>query len=360
MAAGAARNGARTLLAERHGFLGRMGTAAGVTHFGLFANPMRRILTAALLAFVFAGGASAQDKWPSKPIRMVVPFPPGSSPDLVARMLNDRLGEALGQPVVVENRAGAGGMVGTGAVAKAAPDGYTIGLSIPGPLAVNTVLMQKMEYDPFKDLAPVSVVAASPNVLVVDPRLNVTSLKEFVAAARSQPGKLNYGSVGNGSASHLTMELLKQLTGIDIVHVPYPGSPQVNTAILNGQIAGGFVVPATAMPLVQAGRLKALGATTTTRSVVLPDMPTVAEQGYPGFHSTAWIAAVAPARTPEPIVRRLSGELVAIIRSDDVRQRLIAIYFQPVGTAPEALRILMREEADRWGKVIKAAGVKPG
>ena len=322
---------------------------------------MKRILTAALLALALAPpAATAQDKWPSRPIRLIVPFPPGSSPDLVARMLNDKLGQALGQPVVIENRSGAGGMVGTGAVAKAAPDGYTIGISIPGPLAVNTVLMQKMEYDPFRELAPITVVAASPNVLVVDPRLNVTNLKEFVAAAKAQPGKLNYGSVGNGSASHLTMELLKQLTGIDVVHVPYPGSPQVNTAILNGQIAGGFVVPATAMPLVQAGRLKALGATTTTRSVVLPDMPTVAEQGFPGFHSTAWIAAVAPARTPDPIVRRLSEELVAIIRSDDVRQRLIAIYFQPVGTAPEALRILMREEADRWGKVIKAAGVKPG
>jgi tripartite-type tricarboxylate transporter receptor subunit TctC len=328
---------------------------------------MTRILTAALLALAlaFAGSTAAQgtattSQWPAKPIRLIVPFPPGSSPDLVARMLNDRLGQALGQAVVVENRPGAGGTVGTGVVAKAAPDGYTIGVSIPGPLAVNTVLLPKMEYDPFKELAPVTVVAASPNVLVVDPKLNAATVKEFIAAAKAQPGKLNYGSVGNGSASHLTMELLKQLTGIEVVHVPYPGSPQVNTAILNGQIAGGFVVPATAMPLIQAGRLKALGATTTTRSVVLPDMPTVAEQGFPGFYSTAWIAAVAPAKTPDPIVRRLSEELVAIVRSDDVRQRLIAIYFQPVGTAPEALRILMREEADRWGKVIKAAGVKPG
>jgi tripartite-type tricarboxylate transporter receptor subunit TctC len=321
---------------------------------------MKQILAAALLALALPGAAAAQDRWPSKPIRMIVPFPPGSSPDLVARMLNDRLGQALGQPVIVENRAGAGGMVGTGAVAKAAPDGYTLGLSIPGPLAVNTVLLQKMEYDPFKELAPVTVVAASPNVLVVDPKLGVSDVKAFVALAKSQPGRLNYGSVGNGSASHLTMELLKQRAGIDLVHVPYPGSPQVNTAILNGQIAGGFVVPATAMPLVQAGRLKALGATTTTRSVVLPDMPTVAEQGFPGFQSTAWIAAVVPANTPDAIVRHLSEELVKIIRSDEVRQRLIAIYFQPVGTAPEALRILMREEADRWSKVIKAAGVKPG
>jgi len=325
------------------------------------ASPrMSRIVAAVAIACALVAPAAAQDRWPARPIRMIVPFPPGSSPDLVARMLNDKLGQALGQPVIVENRPGAGGMVGTGAVAKAAPDGYTMGLSIPGPLAVNTVLVQKMEYDPFRDLAPVGVVATSPNVLVVDPRLGVSDVTGFVALAKSQPGRLNYGSVGNGSASHLTMELLKQLAGIDLVHVPYPGSPQVNTAILNGQIAGGFVVPATAMPLVQGGRLKALGSTTTTRSVVLPDMPTIAEQGFPGFRSTAWLAAVVPAKTPEPVVRRLSEELVRVVRADDVRQRMIAIYFQPVGTAPEALRILMREEADRWGKVIKAAGVKPG
>jgi tripartite-type tricarboxylate transporter receptor subunit TctC len=321
---------------------------------------MRVLLRAALLAATLAGGAAAQGEWPARPIRMVVPFPPGSSPDLVARILNDKLAAAIGQPVVVENRPGAGGMVGTGAVAKAPPDGYTIGLSIPGPLAVNTVLMQKMEYDPFRELAPVAIVAASPNVLVVDPKLGVDDVKAFVALAKRRPGALNFGSIGNGSASHLTMELLKQSAGIDLVHVPYPGSPQVNAAILSGQIAGGFVVPATALPLVQAGRLKALGATTATRSVVLPDLPTIAEQGFPGFQSIAWIAAVAPAKTPEPIVRRLSEALVRIIRSDDVRGRLIAIHFQPIGTAPEALRLLMREEADRWGKVIKAAGVKPG
>jgi tripartite-type tricarboxylate transporter receptor subunit TctC len=318
-------------------------------------------LAAAGLAVLALGAASpAQDRWPSRPVRMIVPFPPGSSPDLVARMLADPLGAALGQPVVVENKPGAGGMVGTGQVAKAAPDGYTIGLSIPGPLAVNTVLMKSMEYNPFTELAPITVVAASPNVLVVDPKLGVNDVREFVKLARSQPGKLNYGSVGNGSASHLTMELLKQVAGLDLVHVPYPGSPQVNTAILNGQIAGGFVVPATAMPLVQAGRLKALGATTTSRSVVLPDTPTIAEQGFAGFESTAWIGAVAPARTPQPVVDRLSEELVRIIRSDDVRRRMIAIYFQPIGTVPEALRDLMRGEAARWGKVIKAAGVTPG
>ena len=287
---------------------------------------------------------------------MIVPFPAGSSPDLIARILSEKLSQSLGQPLVVENRPGAGGNLGTGQVAKAAPDGYTIGLSIPGPLAVNTVLYKKMEYDPFKDLAPVSLVAASPNLLVVDPKLGADSVKAFVALAKSQPGKLNYGSVGNGSASHLTMELFKETAGLDIVHVPYPGSPQVNTAILNGQIAAGFVVPATAMPLVQAGRLKALAVTTSVRSIVLPEYPTLAESGYPEIVSTAWVAVVAPAKTPAAIVERLSREIVAAVRGGEVREKMIRIYFQPIGTAPAGLANLMRSEVERWGKVIRKTG----
>ena len=313
---------------------------------------MRSIVCAFALAWTAAAGA----QWPSRPVHMIVPFPAGSSPDLVARILSEKLAPALGQPVVVENRPGAGGNLGTGLVAKAAPDGYTIGLSIPGPLAVNTVLYRKMEYDPFRDLAPVSLVAASPNVLVVDPKLGVDSVKEFVALAKTQPGKLNYGSVGNGSASHLTMELFKEAAGIDLVHVPYPGSPQVNTAILNGQIAAGFVVPATAMPLVQAGRLKALAVTTSVRSVVLPEYPTLAEGGFPEVVSTAWVAVVAPAKTPPPIVERLSREIVAIARAGDVREKLFRIYFQPIGTAPSGLAKLMRSEVERWGRVIRKTG----
>jgi len=320
---------------------------------------MRILLIAVTLAF--AASASAQPatdakSWPSRAIHMIVPFPAGSSPDLIARVLSEKLAPALGQPVVVENRPGAGGNLGTALVARAAPDGYTIGLSIPGPLAVNTVLYKKMEYDPFKDLAPVSLVGASPNVLVVDPKLNVDSVKELVALAKSQPGKLSYGSVGNGSASHLTMELFKEAAGIDLVHVPYPGSPQVNAAILSGQIAAGFVVPATAMPLVQAGRLKALAATTSVRSIVLPEYPTLAERGYPEVVSTAWQGIVAPAKTPRPIVERLSRELVAALRSEDVREKMIRLYFQPIGTAPEGLANLMRSEVERWGKVIRKTG----
>ena len=325
---------------------------------------MKRSIAALALALAASMGAFAQaapadaPAWPTKAIRMIVVFPPGSSPDLVARMLNDKLGAVLGQPVIVENRPGAGGNLGTALVAKAAPDGYTIGLSIGGPLAVNKVLYARLDYDPFKDLAPITLVAASPNVLVVDPKLGVSTVKEFTALVRSQPGKLNYGSIGNGSASHLTMELLKARAGVDIVHVPYPGSPQVNAAIASGQIAAGFVVPATAMPLVQAGRLKALAVTSSGRSLVLPELPTVAESGFPGFQSTAWIGMVAPAGTPPAILDRLSRELVRIIRSDEVKTRMLRIYFQAVGTAPEGLAHLMREEVERWGKVIKQTGAK--
>ena len=320
---------------------------------------MKRLPVAVAIGLLAAGAAilpAAAADWPSRPIHLIVPFPAGSSPDLIARILADKLAPALGQPVIVENRPGAGGNLGTGMVARAAPDGYTFGLSIPGPLAVNAVLYKKLDYDPFRDLAPVSLVAASPNLLVVDPKLNLDSVKDLVALAKSQPGKLNYGSVGNGSASHLTMELFKEAAGLDIVHVPYPGSPQVNTAILNAQISAGFVVPATAMPLVHAGRLKALAVTTSVRSIVLPEYPTLAELGYPQIVSTAWQGVVAPARTPKPIVDRLSRELVAILRGEDVREKMLRLYFQPIGTAPQGLANLMRSEVERWGKVIRKTG----
>lgn len=241
---------------------------------------MKEFLIALSLALASSLGVAAEI-WPARPVRIIVPFPPGSSPDLVARMLTDKLAQALGQPVIVENKPGAGGNLGTGLVAKAEPDGYTLGLSIPGPLAVNTVLYKKMDYDPFTELAPLTLVAVSPNVLIVNPGLGVNSVKEFIAYAKAQPGKLNYGSIGNGSASHLTMELLKMQTGVDIVHVPYPGSPQVITSILANQVQAGFVVPGTAMPLVQSDQVKAIAVTSSARSPVLPDLPTVAEGRLP-------------------------------------------------------------------------------
>jgi tripartite-type tricarboxylate transporter receptor subunit TctC len=315
---------------------------------------MRRLLAALALALPALGAHSQTTE--GRTLHMIVPFPAGSSPDLIGRILAEKLAPALRHPVIVENRPGAGGNVGTAAVARAVPDGYTVALSIQGPLAVNKVLFKSMTYDPFVDLAPVTLVATSPNLLVVDPKLGIGSVRELVALAKKQPGKLNYGSVGNGSASHLTMEMFKEAAGVDLVHVPYPGSPQVNAAIAAGDVAAAFVVPATAMPLVQSGRLKALAVSTERRSAALPDTPSVAEAGFPAVVATAWNAVVAPAGTPKPTIDRLSHELRAIIHSDEVREKLLRLYFEPAGSTPEALAALMRSELERWRGIIEKTG----
>jgi len=318
---------------------------------------MKQLLIALSMALASSVGVAAET-WPAKPVRIIVPFPPGSSPDLIARMLADKLAQALGQPVIVENKPGAGGNLGTGLVAKAEPDGYTLGLSIPGPLAVNTVLYKKMEYDPFKELAPITLVALSPNVLVVDPKLGVNTVKEFIDYVKARPGKLNYGSVGNGSASHLTMELLKMRSGMDIVHVPYPGSPQVNTAIVSGQIQAGFVVPATAMALVQAGRLEALAVTSSVRSVVVPELPTVAEAGFPGFESSAWIGMVAPAKTPKPIITRLNQEILRFLDKPEIKEQFLKSGVEMVGSSPEQFAEAIKSDIIKMGKLIKDIGLR--
>ncbi|WP_064572482.1 tripartite tricarboxylate transporter substrate binding protein [Cupriavidus gilardii] len=302
---------------------------------------------------------AADKDWPVRPIRMVVPFPPGSSPDLIARLVSEPLAQALGQPVIIENRPGAGGNIGTGQVARAAPDGYTLLFTINGPLVTAPTLSRHLPYDPVRQLAPVTLVATSPNVLVVDPRTGVRDLREFVALARARPGALNYGSVGNGSAAHLAMEQLKARAGISLEHIPYPGFPQIAAAMIAGQIQAAFMVPAIAMPQVNAGRLRVLAVTTSGRTSLLPSVPTVAESGYPGFEAISWQAVLAPAGTPAPIVDRLYRELVKIIGSDAVRAQMRAQYFMPAGTAPASLRQTMASEKARWDQVIRAAGVQP-
>ncbi|GIX23300.1 MAG: ABC transporter substrate-binding protein [Caldimonas sp.] len=320
----------------------------------------RRQLLKAAAAAALAGTFSARAAdWPARPIRMIVPFPAGTSPDLIARLISEPLGAALGQNIVIDNRPGAGGNIGTGLAAKAAPDGYTLLLTIQGPLVTAPMLNKSLPYDPVRDLAPVTLVATSPNVLVVDPRLGVETLDDFVRLARSRPGQLNYGSVGNGSASHLAMELFKTRAGIDLVHVPYQGFPAVINAILAGQVQAGFMVPGLAMGQVRAGKLKALGVTTLGRSSALPELPTVAEQGYPGFEAISWQAVLAPAGTPKPIIDRVAAELVRILKSDEVRTKILGQYFSAVGTAPQALAHLMRSERENWSRVIRAAGVQP-
>ena len=297
--------------------------------------------------------------WPNHPIKMLVPFPPGSSPDIIARLVSEPLGRALGQTIVVDNKPGAGGNVGTASVAKADPDGYTFLFTIQGPLVTAPLLSKHLNYDPVKELAPVTLVATSPNVLVVDPKLGANTLADFVRIAKERKGQLNYGSVGNGSAAHLAMELFKTRAGLDIVHVPYQGFPQVVNAILAGQVQAGFMVPGIAIGQIRAGKLKALGVTTLGRAAALPEMPSLVEQGYPGFEAISWQAVLAPAGTPRPIIDRVSTELIRIIKSDDVRAKILGQYFSAAGTAPEALAGLMKTERERWGKVIKAAGVEP-
>ncbi len=319
----------------------------------------RHFLNAAAATAAATTFPALAQAWPTRPIKLVVPFPPGSSPDIIARLIADPLAQSLGQPIVIDNRPGAGGNVGTGAVAKAAPDGYTFLFTIQGPLVTAPLLSKTLNYDPVKELAPVTLVATSPNLLVVDPKLGAETLADFVRLAKQRRGELNYGSVGNGSASHLAMELFKTRAGIDVVHVPYQGFPQVVNAMLAGQVQAGFMVPGIAMGQVRAGKLKALGVTTLGRTAALPEMPTLVEQGYAGFEAISWQAVLAPAKTPKAIVDRVASELVRIIKSADVRSKMLGQYFSAAGTAPEALANLMQSERERWAQVIKSAGVKP-
>lgn len=283
----------------------------------------------------------------------MVPFPGGSSPDLIARYVAEPLAQALGQPIVIDNKPGAGGNIGTGAVAKAAPDGHTLLFTIQGPLITAPLLAKALPYDPQRELRAVSFIASSPNVLVVPPSLGVETLAQFVALAKQRTGALNYGSIGNGSAAHLAMESFIARAGLKLVHVPYAGFPQVANAMLAGQIHAGFMVPAIAMPQVKAGKLKALAVTSAGRFGALAELPTVAESGYPGFEATSWQALLAPAGTPEAIVRRLADEVIRIVRGDAFRRQLLPLYFSAAGTSPEGLDSLMSDERKRWGSLIR-------
>ena len=314
----------------------------------------RRFLQTSIAGVATLTAPAFAQAWPNRPIKLVVPFPPGSSPDFIARLIAEPLAHALGQAVVVDNRPGAGGSIGTGAVARTEPDGYTLLFTIQGPLVTAPLLTKGLNYDPARDLAPITLVATSPNVLVVDPKLGANSLADFVRIAKQKKGQLNYGSVGIGSASHLAMELFKTRAGIDLLHVPYQGFPQIV-----GLHLAAFMVPGIAMGQVRAGKLQALGVTTLGRAGSLPELPSFVEQGYADFEAISWQAVLAPANTPKAIVDRVAGELIRIIKTDDVRGKMLGQYFSAAGTAPEALAGLMKTERERWAKVIKAAGVQP-
>jgi len=324
-------------------------------------SPSRRGALRAALAAGAAFGAPAVVRaqaadWPTRPVRLVVPYGPGSTPDVLARLVADRLAPALKQPVLVDNRPGAGGNLGTDAVAKAAPDGYTVGVSITGPLVNNTVLYRKLPYDPFTDLAPVTLAATQPNVLAVSSELGVSTVRELLELLRRNPGKYNYASVGAGTVAHLSMELIKAKTGTYIVHVPYNASPAAVMSILQGDTHMASLAPLAVIPQVKAGRLRALAVTTRERSGFVPDVPTFREAGIADIEATAWIGIVVPARTPAPIVERLNREIVAILKEPATAERLRAVYMDPVGNTPQQFGAFMREELARWTPVIRRAG----
>ncbi|MFZ9679189.1 MAG: Bug family tripartite tricarboxylate transporter substrate binding protein [Quisquiliibacterium sp.] len=322
----------------------------------------RQFITATVLplAATLPGAARAQSTgaWPARTVRIIVPFGPGATPDILARLVADRMTQSLGQSFIVENKAGAGGSIGTLAVARAPADGYTIGLSITGPLVNNTILYSKMAYDPFRDLAPVTLAAVQPSVLAVSPSLNVNSVAELMALLRANPGKYNYASLGAGTVAHLAMELIKARSGTYIVHIPYPSSPAAVTSILAGDTQMGTLPPAAVMPQVRAGKLRALAVTTGQRYALLPELPTFREAGIPDVEASAWLGFVVPSGVPAPLVEQLNRELVAALREPAVADKLRAQYMQPMPGTPKEFADFMQAELRRWTPVIQRAGVR--
>ena len=314
---------------------------------------------AALLAAILMALPSAAEWTPTRALKIVVPFAPGGQPDLVARALADPLAKALGQAVVVENRPGAGGNIAAEAVAKSAPDGHTLLMGTNGPLAVSPALYRNLAYDPLADLAPVTLVGTAPNLIAVNPSLAVTSLRELVARAKAEPGKLNFSSVGKGSISQLSMELLNSVAGMRTVHIPYNGGAPAVTALIAGDVQILSLNPTALIPQVEAGRLRVLAQTSAKRSPLIADVPTVAESGYPGFEADVWMAVMAPARTPPEAIRRLNAELVKIIRDPAMKQALWdRQWIDPVGSTPGEVTSLMRRESEKWARTVKAAGIE--
>jgi tripartite-type tricarboxylate transporter receptor subunit TctC len=307
------------------------------------------------LALAFPMGAFAQ-AFPSKPVRVVVPYPAGSTPDIIGRTLAERLQRALGQPFVVENRSGAGGNIGAEAVAKAPADGHTLLVAGNGPVAINKHLYKSLSYDPERDLVPVSLLASAPQLLVVKVELKLEDFKSFAEHARRNPGRLSYASVGGGSASHLTMELLKSDARLALVHVPYRGFPAAVTDMLAGSIDAMFAIAPAVLPHVKAGKMKALAVTALQRSPMSPDVPSVAELGLPGLESLAWNGLLAPVGTPADVVARLSAETVNGMRAAETREALGRLGFDVVASSPEEFSRWIRAESEKWARVIRASG----
>ncbi|HZN23683.1 MAG TPA: tripartite tricarboxylate transporter substrate binding protein [Burkholderiales bacterium] len=315
-----------------------------------------------LLALVVAAlpyTSSAADAYPTKPVRFVVTFPPGGPTDTIVRLIGQRLTDLWGHPMILDNRGGAGGIVGTEIVARAAPDGYSFLVGTAGGMTINPALQPKLSYDPFRDFAPVGMLVNNPQILVAHPSIAAKNVKELVALAKSKPGQLNFASAGTGTATHLGLELLKLTTGMDAVHVPYKGGAPAVTDLMAGQVQLLWVSIPSVLPHVKAGRLRAVAVSTSKRSASAPDIPTVAESGYPGFEYSNWNALFAPAKTSPTVVKQVNAAIVKILSETDVAQKLIAIGADPAPGTPEDLARYMRADNERWKKVIRTAGIKP-
>ena len=306
---------------------------------------------------LFAGAVAAQSDYPSRPVRFIVPSPPAGGTDIVARVLASHFTNALGQQFYVENKPGAGNMIGIEAAARAAPDGYTL-LMVASTLVLNSVLYKQVPYDPVRDFAPITLAATAPNILVVDPKLPINSLTDLIAAAKAKPGALSYGTPGIGTSPHLCMELLKSMAGIDLTHVPYRGTAAAVTDVMGGQIAVAFATALTAKPLVDAGRLRALAVSGPQRVQALPDVPPVAQAGVPGYEAMQWYGLLAPAGTAAPTIERLHREAIVALRSREMKERLATDGAEPLGTTPAQFAAFIGRERDKWTRLRDAARIE--
>ncbi|GAA4332854.1 tripartite tricarboxylate transporter substrate binding protein [Pigmentiphaga soli] len=321
---------------------------------------MKLLAFKAMLAAVAlsAGGASFAQDYPNRPVSIISPFPPGGAADVVVRIIAQKLTENTGTSFVVDNKAGAGGAIGTDYVARAAPDGYTLVLTSSSTMSINPNLSAKTPYDPFKSFTPIVFVGYAPNVLVVNPGLKVNSVQELIAAAKAAPGKLNFGSNGVGTLSHLTIELFKRSAGIDVLHVPYKGAAPVVADTASGQVAALFTGYPSALPMLKSGKLRALGVTSTKRIALAPELPTIAESGLPGFEAIQWWGLWGPAGLPKPIVDRLNAEMNKVLSSPETKKRFAQESVELAGGTPEDLTAYLRTDYDRWAKVAKEGNIR--
>jgi tripartite-type tricarboxylate transporter receptor subunit TctC len=318
-----------------------------------------RIVARALFvcALALAATHASAENYPSRSITIVIPFPAGGSADTLARLIGAKLSESLGQSVVVENKPGAGGNLGTDTVAKAAPDGYTL-LLAPSSIAIAPALYTKLPFDPIKDFAPVALLGSIPMVVVVNPSFPPKTILELIALAKSKPGEITYASAGNGSTNHLAVELFKIKTGIDMLHIPYRGNPLAIVDVIAGRVPVFFDFVLTGLPHVREGKVRALATTGAHRSAVLPDVPTVMEAGVPDFETSTWFGIYAPAGTKPAIVKKLNAEILAVLAMPDIRERLTALGVDIIAEGPQALAALTKSDLEKWGPIVQKAGVK--